>query len=129
MKTTGIDGQFNWTGGANEWGRLTLGVRGTYVLKYEFQVEPNGQWYNPVGNYNAQFAGPVIRYQQITNFGWQYQRLDRCNLFNRYMTGYSGPERRVIAPYNQNTVGSTSIWNLSATWTGYQGPDAAGRCP
>jgi iron complex outermembrane recepter protein len=119
VKTQGIDGQFNWTGGANEWGRLTLGVRGTYVLKYEFQVEPNGQWYNPVGNYNAQFAGPVIRYQQITNFGWQYQAWS-VNLFNRYMTGYYD-QNGVIAPYNQNTVGASSIWNLSATWTGYKG--------
>ncbi len=119
VKTEGIDGQFNWTGGANEWGRLTLGIRGTYVLSYNFQVEPNGQWYNPVGNYNPQNAGPVIRYQQITSFGWQYQAWS-VNLFNRYMSGYYDQNTN-IAPYNQNTVGASSIWNLSGTWTGYKG--------
>jgi iron complex outermembrane receptor protein len=72
-----------------------------------------------VGNYNAQFAGPVIRYQQITNFGWQYQAWS-VNLFNRYMSGYYD-QNAVIAPYNKNTVGASSIWNLSATWTGYKG--------
>jgi iron complex outermembrane receptor protein len=119
VKTQGLDLQFNWNGRPNDWGRLTLGVRGTYVLKYEFQVEPNGQWYNPLGIYNPQFAGPVLRYQQVTNFGWQYQAWS-VNLFNRYQSGYYD-QNAVPAPYNKNTVGAYSVWNLSATWAGYKG--------
>ena len=121
VETSGIDWQFNWTGAANEWGRLNLGIRGTYVLNYEFQVEPNGTWYNPVGNYNAQFAGPVLRYQQVTSFGWQWQAWS-VNLFNRYQSGYFDQNGgSVSVPYRQHTVGKSSIWNLSGTWTGYKG--------
>ena len=121
VETSGIDGQFNWTGGATEWGRFSVGIRGTYILKYEFQVEPNGTWYNPVGNYNAQFAGPVLRYQQVTSFGWQWQAWS-VNLFNRYQSGYFDQNgASVSAAYRQHTVGKSSIWNLSGTWTGYKG--------
>jgi len=119
VETSGIDGQVNWTGPASEWGRFNVGIRGTYVLKYEFQVEPNGTWFNPVGIYNPQFAGPVIRYQQVTNFGWQWQAWS-VNLFNRFTSGYYD-QNAVIAPYNRHTVGKASIWNLSGTWTGYKG--------
>ena len=46
----------NWNSGATEHGQFSIGARGTYVIKYEFQVEPNGQWFDPVGNYSAQFG-------------------------------------------------------------------------
>ncbi len=119
VETSGIDAQVNWTGPASEWGRFNLGIRGTYVMKYEFQVEPNGTWYNPVGIYNPQFGGPVIRYQQVTTFGWQWQAWS-VNLFNRFMSGYYD-QNPVPAPYNRHTVGKSSIWSLSGTWTGYKG--------
>jgi iron complex outermembrane receptor protein len=122
-KTQGIDGQFNWKGRPGPYGTFSFELRGTYVLKYEFQVEPNGQFYDPVGNFNAQFGGPVIRYQQVTAFGWQYGAW-QANLFNRFFTGYKDQNpggTSVQAAWNDNTVGKTSLWNLSATWTGIKG--------
>ena len=86
-KTTGIDGTVTWNTKPQEWGTFSLGIRGTYILKYEFQVEQNGQWYNPVGNYNANFGGPVLRYQQVTNFGWTWGPWSAA-LWNRYQSGY-----------------------------------------
>lgn len=121
-KTTGIDGTVTWNTKPQEWGTFSLGIRGTYILKYEFQVEQNGQWYNPVGNYNANFGGPVLRYQQVTNFGWTWGPWSAA-LWNRYQSGYfdQNPASSVQAAYRQNTVGSWSVWNLSGTWTGYKG--------
>lgn len=121
-KTTGIDGTVTWNTRPQEWGTFSLGIRGTYILKYEFQVEQNGQWFNPVGNYNANFGGPVLRYQQVTNFGWTWGPWSAA-LWNRYQSGYfdQNPASSVQPAYRQNTVGSWSVWNLSGTWTGYKG--------
>ena len=75
------------------YGRFSVAVRGTYVMKYEFQVVKDGQFFNPVGNYNGQFnnsstaGGPVIRYQQVTTVGWQ-QSVWSANLFHRFLSGY-----------------------------------------
>ncbi len=117
-----LTAQITWNTRPQEWGTFSLGIRGTYILKYEFQVEPNGQWYNPVGNFNAEFGGPVLRYQQVTNFGWQWGAWSAA-LWNRYQSGYfdQNPSSSVAAGYRQNTVGSWSVWNLSGTWTGYKG--------
>jgi len=121
-KTTGIDGTITWNTRPQEWGTFSLGIRGTYILKYEFQVEQNGQWFNPVGNYNANFGGPVLRYQQVTNFGWQWGPWSAA-LWNRYQSGYfdQNPASSVQPAFRQNTVGAWSVWNLSGTWTGYKG--------
>ena len=121
-KTTGIDGTVTWNTRPQEWGTFSLGIRGTYILKYEFQVEQNGQWFNPVGNYNANFGGPVLRYQQVTNFGWAWGPWSAA-LWNRYQSGYfdQNPASSVQPAFRQNTVGSWSVWNLSGTWTGYKG--------
>jgi iron complex outermembrane receptor protein len=121
-KTTGIDGTVTWNTKPQEWGTFSLGIRGTYILKYEFQVEQNGQWFNPVGNYNANFGGPVLRYQQVTNFGWQWGPWSAA-LWNRYQSGYfdQNPASSVQPAFRQNTVGAWSVWNLSGTWTGYKG--------
>ena len=121
-KTTGIDGTVTWNTKPQEWGTFSLGIRGTYILKYEFQVEQNGQWFNPVGNYNANFGGPVLRYQQVTNFGWAWGPWSAA-LWNRYQSGYfdQNPASSVQPAFRQNTVGSWSVWNLSGTWTGYKG--------
>jgi iron complex outermembrane receptor protein len=119
VKTSGIDFGFNWNGSASEFGRFTFGLTGTYVLEYEFQVEPNGQYYNPVGNFNAQFGGPVLRYRQVANLGWQFGPWS-ANLINRFQTGYQD-QNNVPAPYNDNTVGKQSIYTLSASYTGIKG--------
>lgn len=122
-ETTGIDGTINWNPAATEWGAFSLGIRGTYITKYEFQNEPNGQFFNPVGNFNANFGGPVLRYQQITNFGWR-SGVWTANLFNRYQSGYVDQNpggTSVTAAFNNNTVGSWSTWNLVGTWAGYKG--------
>jgi iron complex outermembrane receptor protein len=121
-KTSGLDFSFNFNTRPESWGALSLGIRSTYILNYEFQVEPNGQWYNPVGNFNAQFGGPVLRYQQITTFGWSMGAWSAL-LSNRYQSGYfdQNPASSVAAGFRQNTVGAWSIWNLAATWSGWKG--------
>ncbi len=127
-KTSGIDWNINWNPAATEYGRFAVNYRGSYTLKYEFQKEPNGVWFNPVGNYNAQFTddggspGPVFRLKQIVNLGWQMSAWT-ANIIYRYQSGYfdANAAAGIPAPYNRNTVGAYGQFDLSAGWQGVQG--------
>lgn len=118
-RTEGVDLQVNWASGATPYGRFTGSVRGSYVSKYEFQTEPGGRWFNPVGNYNAQFSGPVIRYQQVATFGWEGQAFSGL-LTNRFIKGYRD-QNTVPAPFNTNSVGDYSVFDVSVSYRGIKG--------
>jgi iron complex outermembrane receptor protein len=118
-ETTGFDFQINWNPSATPYGRFSLNWRGTYVTKYEFQIEPQGTWYNPVGNYSAQFGGPVIRFQQVATLGWEMNAWNAA-LTYRHSSGYKD-QNNVPAPWNNNTVGDYGIFDLSVGYTGVKG--------
>lgn len=121
VKTAGVDVSVDWRGVTTPYGRFGAGARGTYVHRYHFQVEPGGVWYEPVGNYSPQFAGPVIRYQQITTFRWETAQTS-TRLVNRYSSGYRDQNAQGapfnVAPFNTNRVGDYSLWDLSVAYTG-----------
>ena len=124
-ETSGIDWNINWNPATTPYGRFTLNWRGTYVTKFEFQKEPNGRWFDPVGNYNTQFTddgnspGPVFRLKQVVSLGWQMNAWTG-NLFYRYSSGYKD-SNNVPAPYNQNRVGAYGAFDLSVGWQGVKG--------
>ena len=115
-ETDGFDFQANWQGDATRYGRFSVGLRGTYVRSYDFQVVKGGQFFDPVGNYSPQFAGPVIRLQTITNLGWQ-QNVWSANLFHRYLSGYVDQNAGVPAQHF-NRVQDYSVFDLSVAYTG-----------
>ncbi len=123
-KTTGVDLQINWNSGPTAYGRFTSSIRGSYVNKYEFQVEPRGAWFNPNGNYNAQFGGPVIRYQQMSTVGWEAGAWSTL-LVNRHVSGYRDQNSQGapfnVAPFNTNRVDQYSVFDISVSYTGIKG--------
>jgi iron complex outermembrane recepter protein len=120
-KTEGVDLQANWTSGATSTGRFGITYNGTYVTKYHFQVEPAGRWFDPVGNYSAQFGGPVIRYQHVARFSWDAGNWS-TRVGNRFLSRYRDQNTQGapfnVAPFNQNVVSSYSLWDLSIAHTG-----------
>jgi iron complex outermembrane recepter protein len=125
-ETSGIDFQINWNPSATAYGRFSLNFRGTYVTKYEFQKEPGGTWFNPVGNYNPQFTddgnspGPVIRYKQVVTVGWEMNAFS-AGLTWTHTDGYKDSNAFIPAPYNQNTVGNYNLFDLSVGYSGIKG--------
>ena len=120
-KTSGFDFQANWQGSATQYGTFNIGLRSTYVKNYDFQVVNSGAYFDPVGNYSPQFGGPVIRYQQITTFGWNYSTWS-ASLFNRYLSGYRDQNAAgSVAANFQNNVQDHSTWDLSVTYSGIKG--------
>lgn len=120
-KTSGIDLQINWSSGATKYGRFGASLRSSYVTNYEFQVEPDARWFDPLGNYNPQFGGPVIRYTQVMRLNWDLADWG-FSFGNRHISGYrdqnanGAPFNR--APFNTNEVGSYNVSDVSATWRG-----------
>ncbi|MGH6610342.1 MAG: TonB-dependent receptor domain-containing protein, partial [Burkholderiaceae bacterium] len=118
-ETDGFDFSANWQGPATRFGRFNVGFRGTYVRNYDFQVVKGGQFFDPVGNYSPQFAGPVIRLQTVTTLGWN-QNAWGAFLTHRFLSGYTD-QNAVPAPFNQNRVQDYSIFDLTGTFTGFRG--------
>ncbi len=124
--TTGFDWQVNWNPSATPYGRFSLGWRGTYVTKYEFQKEPGGQFFNPVGNYNAQYTddgnspGPVFRYKQIFSLGWD-MNVYSASMFYSLASSYKDSNAGIVAPFNNNTVGHYGLLDLAFTYKGFKG--------
>ncbi|MFN9572835.1 MAG: TonB-dependent receptor domain-containing protein [Betaproteobacteria bacterium] len=123
---SGFDLQFNWQGAATRYGKFSVGARGSYIHSYQFQVVKNGPWFEPLDNWTNQFtpggaaqASPAIRYQQVTNLGWQFGKLDAL-LTHRYMSGYTDHNAAgsVLAANRNNVVNSNSIFDLSVGYTG-----------
>jgi iron complex outermembrane receptor protein len=124
--TDGIDWQLNWNPSATPYGRFSFGWRGTYVNKYEFQKEKGGQFFNPVGNYNAQYTddggspGPVFRYKQIFSLGWDWNEYGGSLLYT-LASSYKDSNANIPAPFNDNTVGHYGIFDLSFVYRGFKG--------
>ena len=119
--TRGFDLQANWQSSATAYGTFAASVRSTYIDDYQFQVVKNGAFNKPVGNFNAPFGGPVIRYQQVTSFNWQHGNWN-TNLLNRFQTGYRDQNGGAVAPsFRNNTVAAYSIYDLSVTYSGIKG--------
>lgn len=122
-KTTGFDLQATWAPRPGPMGAFVVSTRATYVNSFEFQVEKGGPWFNPLGNYNAQYGGPVIRHQQITSVRWKRNDVT-ATLTHRWLSGYTDQNSQGapfnVAPFNQNRVGAYSIFNLSATYGGFK---------
>lgn len=119
VETKGVDVRVDWNSGATPMGRFNASVRGSYVDKYKFQVEPGGRWFDPNGKYNAQFAGPVIRYQQVTTIGWERDAWGVL-VNNKFQRGY-WDQNAVPAPFNTHRVGDYSVWDLSVSYKGIKG--------
>jgi iron complex outermembrane receptor protein len=122
VQTNGVDIQANWNSGATPMGRFGVSLRGTYVNKYIFQVEPQGTWYNPNGSYSPQFGGPVIRYQQIIGTTWD-QGPWSANLTYRFQKGYTDQNSQgaPFTAFNNRQVQDYGIFDLGVSWSGIKG--------
>ena len=116
VETSGFDFQFDWKGAAHANGRLSLGIRGTYMSRYDYQLLTNGPFLSGIANYF-----PVIRLQSVANLGWEWRNW-AANLFWRYQSGYVDQNLNIprSSPFF-NTVESYRTFDLSATWRGTKG--------
>lgn len=125
-RTSGVDLQANYATGATSFGRFNFSLRGSYVHKYRFQVERNGNFFDANGNYSPLFGGPVIRYQQVTSLNWDngpWSMLFTHRHVHRY---FDQNGTSVAAGFRNNVVKNYDTLNISATYRGIKGLTLSG---
>ena len=85
LKTNGIDLSATYRLRTKAYGNFTLGTNSTWVHKYDYQNDEGGEWHRNVGVYSG--AGPVFRWQNTTNLGWNKGEL-AAGLSAHYKSGY-----------------------------------------
>ena len=114
--TDGIDFSATWQSAATDYGRFSAGIKATYVMTYEYQLEKDAEYNNNLGVY---FNGsPVTRYRHVMNFGWQYGAW-ASQLVNRYTSGYQ--DENTDENGNMRDVAGNNVWDLAVTWSGVKG--------
>jgi iron complex outermembrane recepter protein len=114
--TDGVDITATWQGKPSDYGRFNFGWKGTYVMTYEYQLEKDAVYNNNLGVYFN--GGPVARYRQVMNFGWQYGAW-ATQLVNRYTSAYR--DQNTDENDQVRTVSGNNVWDLAVTWTGVKG--------
>lgn len=121
MKVNGIDLSLQLRSDATPYGRFTLGLQGTYLTKWEQQLEKGGEFYSSLGIYSHENNFPAPRYKQVVQVGWSYDAWS-ANLANRFTSGYWDQNLTEFGgDYDFNKVGKYSLWDLTGTWQGVKG--------
>ncbi|MGZ8316713.1 MAG: TonB-dependent receptor [Telluria sp.] len=116
VKTDGVDLSANWRSAMGDMGTVTLGMDGTYVHRYDYQNERDGEFIENVGRYAD--MGAVFRWQHNLTLGWSKGSWG-VMLANTFKTSYD--DQNFVDAQFRNEVGSYSLWNLSGSYTGYKG--------
>jgi len=121
MKVNGIDLSLQFRSDATPYGRFTVGLQGTYLTKWEQQLEKGGEFYSSLGIYSLENNFPAPRYKQVIQAGWQYEAWS-ANLANRFTSGYWDQNLTEFGgDYDFNKVGKYSLWDLTGSWQGIKG--------
>jgi iron complex outermembrane receptor protein len=117
VRTSGIDVTGKWRVPMGEWGNLSFGINGTYVDKYKYQREKNGEFISAAGKYSD--AGPILRWVHVATADWQYGPWI-TTLANRYKSGYTDENNvdRVDAAHLGHKVDAYSVWDLFVAYKG-----------
>ena len=112
VKTDGIDLSLAWRMPKTAGGGLTASVDGTWVHRYDYQNERNGEFIKNVGRYAD--AVPVFRWQHTATVAWT-GGVWGATVSQSYRRGYEDQDPTT------NKVSSYSLWNLSGSYTGFKG--------
>ncbi|MDC8757267.1 TonB-dependent receptor [Janthinobacterium fluminis] len=116
VKTDGLDLSVNLRLPAKDYGNITLSLDGTYVHKYEYQNERNGEFIQNVGRYADN--GPVFRWKHNLALNWRMGDWG-ATLAQSFTSGYT--DQNLVAPAFKGHVPSYSLFNVSGSYAGVPG--------
>ncbi|MBB5192949.1 iron complex outermembrane receptor protein [Silvimonas terrae] len=89
-------------------GNFSITYDGTYLTKFDYQHEKDGQYFHGIGQFSDYNNAPIFRYKQDLNLNWNKGNFSGI-LGSTYQTGYQDM-------YEGNRVASYILWNLSGTY-------------
>ena len=115
IRTRGIDIDFKDRFAANESGRWTFGVNGTYFQKYDIQL-PDGTYFSAVANNTLTgVTGVVPRWKSVTSLAWERGPLAASLAYN-FQSAYLDNASTVSKA--QRTVGTYETFDAQASYAG-----------
>ncbi|PHV08373.1 TonB-dependent receptor [Janthinobacterium sp. BJB412] len=118
VKTDGIDLSMTLRLPRSAYGNFTLTLDGTYVHKYDYQNEREGEFMHNVGNYGDD--RPVFRWKHNAALNWRLGDWS-ATLAQSYKTSYTDQNLGLTDAKYKQDVSSYSLWNLSASYAGVKG--------
>jgi iron complex outermembrane receptor protein len=116
VKTDGVDIGVTFRMPKTSIGNFVISFDGTYVHKYEYQNERNGDFLENVGTYGN--SGPVFKWRHNASINWSLASWS-ATLAQSHRSSYVD-QNSVAAEFKQD-VAAYSLWNLSGSYTGFKG--------
>jgi len=117
----GIDVSGSWTLPQNRFGTFNIGIDGTYLTRFDNQLEKDGGWMSNVGQFGWASNGttssyPIITYKWKHNLRLSWSKGDfSAQLTNNFNSKYKDANVAVQPQYYRD-ISSYSAWALTGTW-------------
>ncbi|MFB9159223.1 TonB-dependent receptor plug domain-containing protein [Chromobacterium violaceum] len=118
LSASGVDLRLSWILPKTSFGVFTAGLDGTYLAKYEYQREKNGDYFSNLGTFKD--GGPTFRWQHNLTLNWMYGPWSAI-LSQNYKSGYTDEnpkkENHLVKPYSTWNLSASYAWNKQLTFT------------
>jgi len=117
----GIDVAGTWDLPRTRYGTFRIGIDGTWLTRFDNQLEENGAWTSNVGQFGWASNGttssyPIITYRWKHNLRLSWQNGDwGAQLTNNFNSKYKDANV-AVAPQYYRDIPSFSLWNLTGSW-------------
>ena len=113
----GIDVDLSYTAPRRSWGRVRLGLQGTYYIRYDTQ-NTDGTYTGNVSNQNGSvLTGVIPRWKHYASVTWESGPWS-ATLGNVYQASYG--DVNPDGEGNLRRVSSMSLWDLQAVYKGWR---------
>lgn len=122
LRTSGFDVDVAWRGPPSAIGTLSFRLDGTYVLRWDQQLDARS-YTSSLGRNGFDIVGPVPRWKHYATLTWKRGAWD-ATLAQTYQSGYSDANvDRNGSPLSvpPRDVGSYEIWDLQGHYSGLRG--------
>ncbi len=117
----GVDVAANWQLPRTAYGNFTIGLDGTWLTRFDNQLEENGAWMSNVGQFGWASNGttssyPIITYRWKHNLRLSWQNGDFGALLTNNFNSKYKDANVAVQPQYYRDIPSFSLWNLTGTW-------------
>lgn len=110
--TTGVDVSGTLRLPRSTMGQFTLRGEGTYIMRYRYQREKDGPYFDNVGLFSADNGG-ISRWKHYLTANWRSGPWG-ATLAQNFVLGYTDAS-------GERRVGSYETWDVQGTWEGWRG--------